>query len=278
MPRNARSETATPARRTAASPAAQFDQWRGDPDFMLSLARGLLVLRTIADASAPKTIGELATRTGLPRATARRCAYTLRELDYLSQDEWGFTAGPRMAALSSAFIDSSPLLVGCRPVLDRLHRSLKQTVSIGVFDEGEAVYVVRSELERRWAVNLRLGARVPAYCSALGRVLLAYKPAPAIERYLEHTAFEAHTEHTVISAEKLRDLLAEVRRLGYAVVDRELDRNLRAVAAPVRNRRGQVIAAINVGANVADVSFKEIRARILPEMLAAAQELSELTP
>jgi IclR family pca regulon transcriptional regulator len=267
----------TPAQ-SSPSPAAQFDRWRGDPDFMLSLARGLLVLRTVADASAPKTISELATRTGLPRATARRCAHTLRELDYLSQDEWGFTAGPRMAALSSAFVASSPLLVGCRPVLDRLHRALKQTVSIGVFDEGEAVYVVRSELERRWAANLRLGARVPAYCSALGRVLLAYRSDAAIERYLAHTRFEAHTEHTVVSTEQLQELLAEVRRLGYAVVDRELDRNLRAVAAPVRNRRGQVIAAINVGANVADVSFKEIRTRILPEMLAAAQELSELTP
>jgi IclR family pca regulon transcriptional regulator len=243
---------------------------------MLSLARGLLVLRTITDGSAPKSIAELARRTGLPRATARRCAHTLRELDYLVQDEWGFTAGPRLAALSSAHVANSPLLVQCRPVLDRLHRQLEQNVSIGVIDDREAMYVARVELQRRRAFSHRLGVKVPAYCTALGRVLLAEKSPAMLERYLAETPFERHTDYTLTSPDELRACLEAVRRLGYSIVDQELDENLRAIAVPVRNRAGQVIAAISVGTDATEVSFKDLRGRILPTVLLAAEELSAL--
>ena len=267
-----------PAPSKGLSGAERLNHWKGDPDFMLSLARGLLVLRAIADAGRPIAIAEVASLTGLSRATARRCVYTLSELDYVSVGAAGCVAGSRLASLTSAYISSSPLIAGCRPILDRLRDHLREGVSLGIFDSGEAVYVARAEVERRWALPLELGARLPAYCSSLGRVLLAFKPQAQIDEYLAHTELLPRTERTVTSPERLLEILAEVRRQGYCIGDQELEIGLRSISVPVRDRAGVVVAAVNVGTQPAKVGLRELKSRVLPPLLEAAAELSTLSP
>lgn len=245
-----------------------------DPDFMQSLARGLTVLRAVVQARAPVSISELARTTGLPRAAVRRCVHTLALLDYVARNDTRTVVGLGFAALAATYSGSSALILAAQPVLDRLRDDLGLTVSLGILSGGAAVYLARATDGRRWHSDVPLGGDVPAYCTALGRVLLAHRTNEEITDYLENRAFHAWTARTVTVAEQLRLLLDDVRQRGFAIVDQELEIGLRAIAAPVRGTKGEVIAAINVATQPALVSSRQLRTRILPALLDAARELT----
>lgn len=271
-----RQPKAAPAKPTTTLSQA-LDQWNGDPDFMLSLARGLLALRAVADAGHPMSIAEVAGITGMPRATTRRCLYTLSVLDYVSASSRGYVAGPRLASLTSAYIGSSPLISGCQPILDDLRDQLQEGVSLGIYDSGEGVYVARAEVERRWKLNLHIGLRLPVYCSGFGRVLLAYQPEAEIDRYLATTDLVPMTDRTVTDPDRLREILAEVRRNGYAIGDQELEVGLRSISVPVFDSRGDMVAALTVGTQAAKTGMREVKSQIIPALMQAARDLSALT-
>lgn len=277
--------TSKPKRALARPPAAKglsgadrLKQWNGDPTFMLSLARGLLALRVVADAARPVSIAEVAAATGLPRAAARRCVYTLIELGYLFLSDGGYGVGPSLVSLTSACISATPLLSGCQPILNRLRDRLREDVSLGTLEAGAVIYVARAVVERHWGLNLQIGSRLPAYCTAMGRVLLAFRPQAEIDAYLAETPRAKYTERTITATAELLDLLSEVRRQGYAIGDEELEIGLRGIAAPVRNRVGEVIAVLSIGAQAGKVGLRDLRSRVLPSLLDAAAELSTLSP
>lgn len=259
------------------SAAERLNHWTGDPDFMLSLARGLLVLHAVARAGRQVSIAEVAARTGLSRPTARRCVHTLSALGYVRADDAGGVAGPLLASLTTAHVSSSPLISGCGPVLDRLRDQIDETASLWAFDGDEAIYVARADGGLHFRLNLQVGVRRrPLYCTSIGRVLLAFRPQPEIDDYLVRTELAALTPRTVTSPERLREILAEIRRQGYAIGDQEAEMGLRSVTVPVRDGRGEVVAALNVGTHAAVVGLRELRSRILPRLLEAAAALSAL--
>lgn len=254
-----------------------LDQWNGDPDFMLSLARGLLALRAVADAGAPMTIAEVAGLTGMPRATTRRCLYTLSVLGYVGPTPRGYVAGPRLASLTSAFIGSSPLISGAQPTLDALRDELQEGVSLGIYDSGEGVYVARAEVERRWKLNLHIGLRLPLYCTAFGRVLLAYQPREEVDRYLATTELKPLTSRTVTDPVRLREILTEVRHQEFAIADQELEIGLRSISVPVFESRGAMVAALTVGTRAEQTPLREVRSRVVPALRRAAEALGRLS-
>jgi IclR family pca regulon transcriptional regulator len=266
----------TSPRRESPSPAQAIETMSGDPNFMTSLARGLAVIRGFSNQKKRMTIADLSRRTGIPRAAVRRCLYTLARLGYVnSDDSGGFSLSPAILTLGHTYFSSSSLITAAQPLLDRLSGRVQESCSLAVLESDEILYVARSSAAPRiMSIDLGIGSRLPAYCTSMGRVLLAQER----DAYLSRVSLVKHTEHTVTSPDELRRILDEVGASGYAIVDQELEINLRSVAAPVQDPSGRVVAAMNIGTAVQRVSADELRTRILPDLLAASRELSLLIP
>ncbi|HWW69738.1 MAG TPA: IclR family transcriptional regulator C-terminal domain-containing protein [Duganella sp.] len=249
-----------------------------DPSFMTSLARGLAVVQAFSDSRKPQTIANISQKTGIPRAAVRRCLHTLRELGYVDAELNNFSLRPKVLTLGYSYLSSTPLTVSAQPYLNDISRTLNESSSMAVLEDGEVLYVARAATSRVMSVALNTGSRLPAYCTSLGRVMLAHLPPDELERYLAKTKLRAMTENTVTNPKRLREILADVRRDGYAINDEELELGLRSIAVPVRGASGQVLAALNVGAQAARVSVKQLEKEFLPVLVRGAQELAILLP
>lgn len=249
-----------------------------DPSFMTSLARGLAVVQAFSDSRKPQTIANISQKTGIPRAAVRRCLHTLRELGYVEAELNNFSLRPKVLTLGYSYLSSTPLTVSAQPYLNDISRTLNESSSMAVLEDGEVLYVARAATSRVMSVALNTGSRLPAYCTSLGRVMLAHLPPDELEQYLAKTKLRAMTENTVVNQKRLREILADVRRDGYAINDEELELGLRSIAVPVRGASGQVLAALNVGAQAARVSVKQLEKEFLPVLLRGAQELAILLP
>lgn len=259
-----------PERPAASSEIAQFE---GDPDFMTSLARGLAVLRSFADHARGMSTSQIASRTGISRASVRRCLATLACLGYVVQDGQTFRLTPKVLSLGHAYLSSASLATLAQPFLDRIRDRLHESCSLGVLEGDELVYVARAESQRIMSIALRVGSRLPAYCTSMGRVLLARLPPAELAAYLDRTPLIARTAKTLTERGRLLEALEKVRDSGYALVDQELEIGLRSIAVPVRDASG-VVAALNVGTQVARLPLVDLQRRVLPELRRTAAELS----
>ena len=255
-------------------PLASLDEFHGDPNFMMSLARGLLVIQAFSERRLQLSISQLSRRTALSRASVRRCLHTLSKLGFAGTDDGrSFYLRPRVLALGHSYLSSMPLATAAQPILEHLSQILHESCSIALLDGTEIVYVARAHVTRIMAIDLGVGTRLPAFCTSMGRVLLANLPPDELETVLPKIEFTRYTDRTVSSVERLRQVLVTVRREGHAIIDQELELGLRSMAVPVRNPAGRVVAAINVGAHGQRVSIQDMRTRFLPYLRAAAQEL-----
>ncbi len=259
------------------TPSAQIDALTGDPDFMTSLARGLAVIQAFSQKKRQLTISQVSAKTGFSRAAVRRCLYTLAKLGFAgSDDNRHFYLRPRVLALGHSYISSMPLATAAQPVLEHFSRLLHESCSIATLDGLDIVYVARANVTRIMAIDLGVGSRLPAFCTSMGRVLLAHLPPDELESFLARIQFTRYTERTIITADKLRPVLRLVLRNGYAIVDQELELGLRSMAVPIQNPSGKVVAALNVGAHAQRVSNQDMLNKFLPHLQSAAQELSML--
>jgi IclR family pca regulon transcriptional regulator len=246
----------------------------GDPDFMTSLARGLHVIRAFAGVDRRLTIADVSRATGLTRAVVRRCLYTLKELGYAGTDGRMYFLQPRILNLGYSYLSTAPVPIAAQPVLEEMSETLGEASSVAVLDDGAVVYVGRAATKRIMSVTLGVGSRLPAYCTALGRVLLAHLTDEQVGIELSKVDWTQHTKHTVTSRSRLEELLVEVRQDGYAINDQELEIGLRSIAVPVRNVVGTVVAAMNVSSQASRVSRRELVERCLPILRNAADKLS----
>ena len=249
-----------------------------DPSFMTSLARGLAVIRAFSDQRRSMTIAQISHKTGIPRASVRRCLHTLKQLGYADADANNFSLKPKVLTLGYSYLSSTPLTVSTHPYLNQISRALNESCSLAVLEDGEVLYVARSATSRIMSVSLNTGSRLPAYCTSLGRVMLAHMEDDALNAYLDKVKLKAYTERTVVSAKRLREILAEVRSSGYALVEEELEIGLRSIAVPVRGASGNVLAALNVSAQATRISSRKMKEEFLPVLQHGAQELSILLP
>lgn len=249
-----------------------------DPSFMTSLARGLAVIRAFSDQRRSLTIAQISHKTGIPRAAVRRCLHTLKQLGYADSDSNNFSLKPKILTLGYSYLSSTPLTVSAQPYLNQISRTLNESCSLAVLDENEVLYVARSATSRIMSVALNTGSRLPAYCTSLGRVMLAHMPADALDAYLAKIELKAYTHRTVVSADRLKEILEGVRENGYAIVEEELEVGLRSIAVPVRGASGNVVAALNVGAQATRVTSKQMKEQFLPVLLRGAQDLAVLLP
>jgi IclR family pca regulon transcriptional regulator len=261
-----------PARTT---PASSLDVYQGDPNFMTSLARGLIVIQAFTQQNPQMTISQLSIKTGLSRAAVRRCLYTLTKLGFAgAEDGQRYALRPRMLTLSHTYTTSSTLSQSAQPILERMSATYRESFSVATLDGDEIVYIARTSVPSRvMAVDLHIGSRLPAYCTSMGRVLLAYLPPEQLEQYLSRAELTPHTTRTITSVEKLRLALRNVRRLGYALVDQELEVGLRSLAVPVYAPNGKVVATVNLSGNAPRMPVFDMQSHFLAPLRNAAAEL-----
>lgn len=246
----------------------------GDPEFMTSLARGLLVLRTVAAAERPITIADAARRTGLSRAAVRRCLHTLTILGYVGAESAGYAVRRQTLALGHPYLSMTALSARAQPLLDALRDELGESCSLGVIDDDRLLYVARAQANRIMSIGLRVGSNLPLFATSMGRVLLAALPAERQIAYLDRVPLQALTPKTITDRVELAHLLQRVAREGYCLLDEELEVGVRSIAVPVR-QRGQVVAALNVATAAARLSARRLREIALPPLLEAAARLSD---
>ena len=257
------------------TPAAALDVYTGDPNFMTSLARGLIVIQAFTQQSPQMTISQLSIKTGLSRAAVRRCLYTLTKLGFAgAEDGSRYSLRPRMLTLSHTYTTSNALSTAAQPILERMSAALRESFSVATLDGEDIVYIARTQVNRVMAVDLHIGSRLPAYCTSMGRILLAYLPAEQLEQYLAKVNLVPHTTRTITSVEKLRLALRNIRRNGYAICDQEYEVGLRSIAVPVYSSSGRVVATLNLSGNAPRLSILEMQSRFLTPLRNAASELS----
>jgi IclR family pca regulon transcriptional regulator len=249
-----------------------------DPSFMTSLARGLAVVRAFSDRRRSLTIAQISHKTGIPRAAVRRCLHTLKQLGYADSEANNFTLKPKILTLGYSYLSSTPLTVSAQPYMDQISRTLNESCSLAVLDGNNVLYVSRSSTSRIMSVALNVGSRLPAYCTSLGRAMLAYLPDDALKAYFNSVELKAYTERTVVSQKRLKEILAETREAGFTIVEEELEVGLRSIAVPVRGASGNVVAALNIGAQATRVTSRQMKEAFLPVLLKGSQELSALLP
>jgi IclR family transcriptional regulator, pca regulon regulatory protein len=242
-----------------------------DSDFVQSLDRGLAVIRAFGPDRARLSLSEVARATGLTRAAARRFLLTLVKLGYVRSDGREFSLRPRVLELGYAYLSGLELPEVAQPHLEALSKKLHESSSVSVLDGHYIVYVARAAAKRIMTVAIRVGTRFPAYAASMGRVLLAGLSPQELDNYLAEATFDALTERTVTDPDRLRAILREVDSQGYAIVDQELEDGLRAIAAPIHDASGAVIAAVNVSAHAGRYHTPDaMLTQLLPDLLKTA--------
>jgi len=241
--------------------------------FVQSLERGLAVIRAFGADDPELTLSDVARRTGLTRAAARRFLLTLTDLGYVRTDGKQFALTPRVLDLGYAFLSSLTLPEVAEPHLERLAAELRESSSVSVLDGDDIVYVGRVPTSRIMRVAINVGTRFPAYATSMGRVLLAGLPDDLRRAYLERAEIKPLTARAIDNAADLAAELDRVHGQGWALVDQELEEGLRSIAAPIHDAGGRTIAAVNVSAHASRVSAEEIKRTLLPPLLAAAQRI-----
>ncbi len=242
-----------------------------DSDFVQSLDRGLAVIRAFGPDRERLSLSEVARATGLTRAAARRFLLTLVKLGYVRSDGREFSLRPRVLELGYAYLSGLTLPEVAEPHLEELSAKLHESSSISVLDGHHIVYVARVATKRIMTAAISVGTRFPAFAASMGRVLLAALSPEELDKYLAEATFEAFTERTVTDPDQLREIVLEVGRQGYSIVDQELEDGLRAIAAPIRDSSGAVTAAINISAHASRHTPEAMLTQLLPEMLNTAR-------
>jgi IclR family pca regulon transcriptional regulator len=248
-----------------------------DRDFVTALARGIAVMQALADKRRRMSMAQISHITGIPRAAVRRSLHTLSAIGFVAQDEERrFYLRHRLLSLSHSYLSSTPLAVFSQPILDRLGEELQEACSVAVFDGDEIVYLARSSSSKLISPNINVGRRLPAYCTSIGRVLLASLSPVQLDSYFSEGKFYTYTNKTVTAPAELRELVEHARQVGYAYAREQLEHGICSFAVPVRDAGGYYAAGINVILQGRVMSEEDMAAKYYQPLYRAALALGAL--
>jgi IclR family pca regulon transcriptional regulator len=243
--------------------------------YVQSFARGLEVIRSFSAQAPQQTLTQVAERSGLSRAGARRILLTLQTLGYVEGDGKLFRLTARILDLGFAYLSSMPIWNLAEPVMEELVAQVKESCSAAVLDGTDIVYVLRVPTHKIMRNTLGVGSRLPAYCTSLGRVLLADLADAELLTRLQASDLQPLTRHTVTALDAVLAKIQQVRQQGWCLVDQELEEGLISLAAPITNRAGRTIAAINISGQANRTDAKEAQDKLLPALLESARIISQ---
>jgi len=244
--------------------------------YVQSFARGLEVIRSFSAATPQQTLSEVAARAGLTRAGARRILLTLQTLGYVETDGKLFRLSPRILDLGFAYLSSLPIWNLAEPVMEDLVEEVRESSSAAVLDGLDIVYVLRVPTHKIMRTNLGVGSRLPAPWTSMGRVLLAGLPDEELEARLAQHPLERFTAHTATELPTLLARIREARQQGWCLVNQELEEGLISIAAPLADRTGRTVAALNISGQANRTSAAMMQESLLPALLRAAKTISRM--
>ena len=256
-------------------PASSATAPQPGDSYVQSFARGLEVIRSFSAAAPQQTLSEVAARTGLTRAGARRILLTLQTLGYVESDGKHFRLTARILDLGFAYLSSLPIWNLAEPVMEALVDEVKESSSAAVLEGTDIVYVLRVPTHKIMSIGLGVGSRLPAWCTSMGRVLLAGLDDEEVLRRLKAARPKALTKHTVTDVDTLLAKVQQVRRQGWSLVNQELEEGLISLAAPITDRGGRIIAALNLSGQANRTSAKVAQETLLPALQRAARTISQ---
>jgi IclR family pca regulon transcriptional regulator len=246
----------------------------GNAEFVQSLERGLAVIRTFSRDTPSMTLSEIAERTGLNRAAARRFLLTLKQLGYVDTDGRRFSLRPRVLELGYSYLASVPVWEVARPHLEELADRVMETTSASVMDGTDIVFVARVETKRIMSMTLGVGSRLPAWATAMGRVLLSELRADQLDRYFSQVPLEPLADRTVTDPRRLRKIIAKAGKQGWTLVDQEVEEGVRSLAVPIRGPGGKAECALTVCSHAFRVSVDRIMEEFLPLVLDTSDRIT----
>ncbi|WP_288252578.1 IclR family transcriptional regulator C-terminal domain-containing protein [uncultured Hydrogenophaga sp.] len=249
---------------------------RGERDYVMALEKGLAIIEAFGQLRGSASLTQLAEVTGHTKASVRRSLHTLCHLGYATQDGRQFQLAARALRLGSAFVVSDALTRLAQPILETTAERTKESASIAVLDSQDSVFVARATHRRSLSVGLGVGARLPAYASATGRVLLGGQPRDWVRFMLNRMGRPALTVKTITSLPKVMQQVDLAQRQGYALCDQELEIGLRSIAVPILDRRGRTIAAMSLSVATSRMDVPTILEKLLPELERAKQKFPAL--
>nr|WP_290701323.1 IclR family transcriptional regulator C-terminal domain-containing protein [Halomonas sp. UBA3074] len=234
-------------------------------DFVTALASGLEVIQAFDHEHPRMTLSEVATRTGMNRAKARRFLLTLHALGYVRKQQRYFELAPRVLQLGYAFLSANNYRDVIQHYLEDITAETGESSSLGVLEGNDVIYLARSAAKHRlMAITLSVGTRLPAAHTSMGRILLAQLSDTDLDHFLSSAVLEAYTDKTVTNVDELRSQIMTARQQGYAISDQELDSGLRSIAVPVHDAKQHLIGAINISTNAARVDLDTLLNVYLP--------------
>ena len=246
-----------------------------DRNFVTSLQKGLEVLTCFGRQHNRLTVSEVSRLTGASPASARRSLLTLAQLGYLDTDGKRFWMAPRALLVAYAYLSSRPTPSIAQPLLDELSERTRESASLGLLLDDEAIIVARSTARRTLSTGLGIGSRLPAYCSAMGRVLLAGLPPDEMPARVKAMRRLPLTPRTVYLAPEVVKLVTRCREEGFATNSGELEIGVRSMAVPLRDRAGKVVNAISIAVRVERMDMAEFRDTFLPMLIRARDNLEK---
>lgn len=244
--------------------------------YVQSFARGLEVIRSFSAAAPEQTLSEVAARSGLTRAGARRILLTLQTLGYVQSDGKLFRLTPRILDLGFAYLSSMPIWNLAEPVMEALATRTGESCSAAVLDAQEIVYVIRVHTHKILSLNLGVGSRLPAYCTSMGRLLLSGLSDAEAESRLRASELKARTRHTLTGIDELMREIRRASEQGWCLVNQELEEGLLSMAAPVYGKGGEVVAALNISGQANRTDPEQMLRAMLPALREAAQTITQL--
>ncbi|HVS78396.1 MAG TPA: IclR family transcriptional regulator C-terminal domain-containing protein [Steroidobacteraceae bacterium] len=237
---------------------------------MGGLAKGIAVIRAFTREHPAPTLSDIARIAAIPAATARRCLLTLEDLGYVTRNGRSFLLRPKVLELGAAYLDSMDIDHLTKNHLEELASRTGDSAAMSVLDGNDIVYVARASVRTLVRLEAHVGSRFPAHATSMGRVMLAGLTPERLERYFATAKLEALTDKTVCDPTELRALIEECRRCGYSAVADELAYGVVALAVPVLDQSGRVVAALNTSSH----SGRTTRARLVRDRLGMLRQLS----
>jgi IclR family pca regulon transcriptional regulator len=244
-------------------------------DHVGSLQRGMAVIEALSGVPAGMTMSKVAEATDLTRAGARRLLLTLAAEGYVENDGRRFQLTPKLLTLVRTWLQGSTLWSHAETPMRALAAQLQESCSAAVLSGHDVVYVARVPGKRIMSVALHVGARLPAWCTALGRVLLADLSPAERDAFFAGVALQSFTPKSLASRAAVEAEIERCGQQGFSLVDEELELGLRSLAVPVRDRAGRVVAALNVSTQASRFTPEEMQAEILPPLAEAARRIED---
>lgn len=243
-------------------------------DIIQSIERGFAVLLAFDEDLPTASLAELAEKTRLSRPAVRRILLTLQKLGYVegSAGHWSLT--PRVLTIGQHYAATHGVVEITQRHLLRIVELTGESASFAQLDDINVVYVARVNARRVLSNTVDVGTRLPTHATAMGRVLVAFRPAEIVDRIIDEAGLPALTARTVTDPIAFRDILHDVRRQGFAIVDGELEEGFLAIAVPVRDARGGVVGALACSTSRGRHTPEDVLRDILPVLLEGAEAIS----